>query len=534
MLTTTPQVKFEASPAESFLSTPGDAYPPLFDTHSVTKTMDPGDSVMTPESFDDEEAAADVSTPDAPPTPAADGEKKPVKKRKSWGQVLPEPKTNLPPRKRAKTEDEKEQRRVERVLRNRRAAQSSRERKRQEVEALEQRNAVLESALHNQQKQNLALLEELAKLRRSAGVVSRSSSPLDVFEPSPLTLSQPLFDQSVNGAGMMDDFILMPGQDGTVDPASISPELAPVSDSDLKTDLNTTTETEALLTVPTAATTSSDVTQHPAAVLCDLQCPSVEAPSSWMAQRQPSPLRPLHTLLMASSVLISACCRPLTLITGALKTNLALHPTPSILSTIIWLVTRPPNFRNLTSISSSATTTSAAQHPARPRAMTRSPKIPNPPSASSTLRIKSLQKLLTSSPILARPLMDATMEFLRLVSEGRDDRVEGLAAGSPGIKGDQSRGPLMWPDGTSLPSREVLLTLLWAIRVEERKLLSQENEKDVSSPSSRPGSSVLREKTLPTTSTTTTNQTIVLSVGAKRKSDGKVANGGGKRIRLGL
>lgn len=65
------------------------------------------------------------------------GEKKEPKKRKSWGQQLPEPKTNLAPRKRAKTEDEKEQRRIERVLRNRRAAQTSRERKREEAENLE-------------------------------------------------------------------------------------------------------------------------------------------------------------------------------------------------------------------------------------------------------------------------------------------------------------------------------------------------------------------------------------------------------------
>ncbi|KAI1122988.1 hypothetical protein F5Y10DRAFT_62777 [Nemania abortiva] len=533
MSTSTPQVKFEASPAESFLSTPGELYPSLFAATSATATttMDPSDSVMTPESFADDETTAIASTPAAPSTPAAtpaaDGEKKPVKKRKSWGQVLPEPKTNLPPRKRAKTEDEKEQRRVERVLRNRRAAQSSRERKRQEVEALEQRNAALESALHNQQKQNLALMEELAKLRRSAGVVSRSSSPLDAFQPSPLTLSQPLFDQSVNGAGMMDDFILMPGQDGTVDPASISPELAPISDSDLKTEPTASVETETV-TAPPAEATSSDATQHPAAVLCDLQCPSVEAPPSWVAQSQPSPLLLLQTWLMASSVLISACCHPMTLITGALKANLALRPTPSILSTIIWLVTLPPSFRNLTSISSSATTT-AAQHPARPRSTTRSPKIPTPPSACSTLRIKSLQKLLTCSPILARPLMDATMEFLRLVSEGRDDRADELAAGSPGIKGDQGRVPLLWPDGTSLPSREALLTLLWAIRVEERKLRLSQGANDVPSPSSRPGSSVLREKKTPTT-----NQTFVLSVAAKRKGDGKVNNGGSKRIRLGL
>ncbi|KAI0430264.1 hypothetical protein F5Y09DRAFT_232134 [Xylaria sp. FL1042] len=541
----TPRVKFEASPAESFLSSPGEAYPSLF---SVATTMDPADSVMTPESVGDDHNTQDASTPTPASvsastpaaTPAADGEKKPVKKRKSWGQVLPEPKTNLPPRKRAKTEDEKEQRRVERVLRNRRAAQSSRERKRQEVEALEQRNAALEAALLNQQKQNLALMEELAKMRRSTGVVSRSSSPLDAFQPSPLTLSQPLFQQSANGAsqthsGMIGDFVLMPEEqdgtaDGTINPASISPELNPVADSDMKLTSTTTTttimaETETDPAPSTMAAASSDVTQHPAAVLCDLQCPSFEAQPSWAANTQILSLQ-LQTLLMASSVLISACCRPLTLITGALRANLALQPIPSVLSTIIWLVTLPPNFRNLTSISSSVTT-SAVQHPARPRSTTRSSKIPTPLSASSTLRIKSLQKLLTSSPILARPLMDATMEFLRLVSEGRDDRVDGLADGSPGIKGDRSRGLLMWPEGTSLPSREVLLTLLWALRVEERKLLRvQEANNDVSSPSSRPGSSVLRKKT-------PTRQILVLSVGGKRKGDGTV-NGEGKRVRLGL
>ncbi|KAI0551701.1 hypothetical protein F4679DRAFT_537675 [Xylaria curta] len=517
--TPAPQVKFEASPAESFLSTPGELYPSLFASTPET-AMDP-EGVMTPESY-----AGDDNTSS---TPAAEAEKKPVKKRKSWGQVLPEPKTNLPPRKRAKTEDEKEQRRVERVLRNRRAAQSSRERKRLEVEALEQRNAALEAALREQQKQTLALMEELSKLRRNAGVVSRSPSPLHVFQPSPMTLSQPLFQESANGtaqphSGILDDLIMMPEQDGTVDPSSISPELNPVADSDLKTTSTTTVAETEPVAAPSTAATSSDVTQHPAAVLCDLQCPSVEAAPSSAAQTQASPYQLLLTWLMASSVLISACYRPLTLITGAFKSNLVLHPTPSILSTIIWIVTLPPSFRNSTSISSSATT-SAAQHPARPRHTTRSPKCPNPLSASSTLRIKSLQKLLTSSPNLARPLMDATMEVLRLVSEGREDRVEGLATGSPGIKGDQSRGPLLWPDGASLPSREVLLTLLWALRVEERKILSRENN-NVSLASSRPGSSVLLEKT-------STNQTNVLSVMGKRKGEGE-ADGTGKRIRLGL
>ena len=61
---------------------------------------------------------------------------KPAKKRKSWGQELPDPITTLPPRKRAKTDDEKEQRRIERIKRNRAAAHNSRERKRQETETL--------------------------------------------------------------------------------------------------------------------------------------------------------------------------------------------------------------------------------------------------------------------------------------------------------------------------------------------------------------------------------------------------------------
>lgn len=101
--TPTPEVKFEASPAESFLSIPGELYPSLFDAVTpMSTTMDPSESVMTPDSSAGDDTTANPSTPDPDSTPAAtpaaDGEKKPAKKRKSWGQVLPEPKTNLPPR----------------------------------------------------------------------------------------------------------------------------------------------------------------------------------------------------------------------------------------------------------------------------------------------------------------------------------------------------------------------------------------------------------------------------------------------------
>ncbi|KAH6607093.1 transcriptional activator hac1 [Trichoderma cornu-damae] len=272
----------QTSPAESFLSAPGDSFPSLFGVStpsSATTTMNPME-MMTPQSFTDEklescrlsviaEQSSEAEAEDdnnnnnnsndsidsidsndndndnndnANNTAALDAEspstleRKPAKKRKSWGQVLPEPKTNLPPRKRAKTEDEKEQRRVERVLRNRRAAQSSRERKRLEVEALEKRNKELETLLINAQKTNLMLVEELNRFRRSSGVVTRSpSSPLSSLQDS-ITLSQQLFssqdDQQVSAPqqSLMDQ-IMRSAANPTVNPASLSPELNPMSDS---------------------------------------------------------------------------------------------------------------------------------------------------------------------------------------------------------------------------------------------------------------------------------------------------------------
>ncbi|KAI5283516.1 hypothetical protein KEM54_002072 [Ascosphaera aggregata] len=111
-------------------------------------------------------------------------EKKPLKKRRSWGQELPIPKTNLPPRKRAKTEDEKEQRRIERVLRNRAAAQTSRERKRLEVEKLETEkkqveteNGLLLQRLAAMEAENRRLAEQVAQLQQSVSSASSSPSP---------------------------------------------------------------------------------------------------------------------------------------------------------------------------------------------------------------------------------------------------------------------------------------------------------------------------------------------------------------------
>jgi transcriptional activator HAC1 len=68
-------------------------------------------------------------------------------------------KTTLPPRKRAKTKEEKEQRRIERILRNRKAAHASREKKRKHVEFLEGYVIDLEKQMSLVQLLNNALLK---------------------------------------------------------------------------------------------------------------------------------------------------------------------------------------------------------------------------------------------------------------------------------------------------------------------------------------------------------------------------------------
>jgi transcriptional activator HAC1 len=115
---TSPNLKFEDSPTESFLSTPDERYPSLFGPGSMA-AMSAADldhldhlDMMSPQSLNDRcspdldvlALARSSVTPcpttpgDGTPGPEESSEKKPTKKRKSWGQVLPEPKTNLPPR----------------------------------------------------------------------------------------------------------------------------------------------------------------------------------------------------------------------------------------------------------------------------------------------------------------------------------------------------------------------------------------------------------------------------------------------------
>jgi transcriptional activator HAC1 len=146
---------------------------------------------------------------------------------------------------------------VERVLRNRRAAQSSRERKRQEVEALEgekraieRRNHDLELRLADAEAKNLLLQQQIAQITGNMTVFNQSS-PSSQYRPSPtpITFSQELFgsreaSNSTPFEPVTEAHLNLQQSIQTVNPASLSPEIRPVTEL--------------------SNASSSDMTQHPA------------------------------------------------------------------------------------------------------------------------------------------------------------------------------------------------------------------------------------------------------------------------------
>lgn len=175
---------------------------------------------------------------------------------------------------------------------------------------------------------------------------------------------------------------------------------------------------------PSTLAEASDVTQHPAAVLCDLPCPSlaskeleVRFPS--LTSRVPLQMTLQLLFLTMTSAACSAVIHPLSHILHSLKTG-----SPLMFSTeeiyqhfplILWLISTP-------SLS------------------------PLKASSRPVFRMKLLTRLLACSPALARPLRDATGRALqRAVSE------------SFSLQGWSTDAPEGRPTWVSL------LTMMWAI-----------------------------------------------------------------------
>lgn len=339
----------------------------------------------------------------------------------------------------------------------------------------------------------MLLLQQLEAARGGSAIISRTTS-IDALRPNAVTFSQPLFG-SQDGHGSLveqtnpslDSLFMSSESNKTVNPASLSPALTPVPDQTETAEPATTAAPAAEAT--TTEQTSPDLTQHPAEVLCsDLQCQSAEVPRSWTASQQPlSPALALYcqlTLLLAStSTMISICRRPLTQIAMSLKAGFSLPPTQSILTTIIWLVTQSSPSRRQARSSSTSTTTSTTSRPTS-KHTTPSPASQPRTRRPSTLRLRLLRKILTCSPILARPLLDATMEVMRLVRSEetldgldrvtRDDGSSAASAEPGSTTGDDVLLDGRWLPGAALPSMEVLLTLAWALKVELRRMSYRE------------------------------------------------------------
>lgn len=319
-------------------------------------------------------------------------------------------------RKRAKTDDEKEQRRIERVLRNRAAAQTSRERKRLEMEKLEnekiqmeQQNQFLLQRLNQIEAENNRLNKQVAQLSAEVRGSSRGSTPNRTIaappSPSP-TLTPTLFKQERDELPL--DRIPFPTP-ASLAHATFSPTLK-----------------------PSTLDESTDPAQHPAAVLCGLQCPSVdstqmEAPSPSLTSASAVDLTLQMTLrllfLTMTSTASSTVILPLTQILRSLKTGSPLTFSTAEISRhfplILWLISTP-------SLSS-----------------------PSRPSTRPTVfRMRLLARLLACNPALARPLRDATGRALQRAVSARVSPADlsGVEAGAA--------------DGWSW---EALLTLIWAI-----------------------------------------------------------------------
>ena len=304
-------------------------------------------------------------------------------------------------RKRAKTDDEKEQRRIERVLRNRQAAQSSRERKRQEVEKLEGEKAGIED--QNQLLKNRLLAVEhekfllTQKVARLTAQLKNGSTASTSPSPSPVTDT---FDHAKIKQELDNEYSFLPTPALSFQQSAssfASPSTMTYSPSQSPPNIGLGLD---------ELTSSKGMTQHPAAMLCeDLQCQPEEVQCQ-ASQTQPTTLHTRPTVIRSFSTAnpafptsISAASSdptvpkkynssktPLSRLTKTLSPS-----TPSSISTPI---TTP----NLTTTLSVATTSTSMG------------RCSKPPISQLPLQ---LSLLISSSP-LARPHQAATGPTLRL------------------------------------------------------------------------------------------------------------------------
>ena len=311
----------------------------------------------------------------------------PAKKRsrKPWGQPVEPFEKVIGPRKRAKTEQEKEQRAKERILRNRKAADASRQRRKDEQDRLQRRIAELEADLevyHN----------KFGPLPKHESSITQDYDSNDIphYQPhiSPQLLSQPNeLDLSYGVAFNLTPPASTPG-DAAFDAFQQQPSIKQEQTLTSALPIDNTTSTN----VPEASYSAESVmTQYPAAILCDPQCQSLSARAASSTTFQT--FISLLQLLLISTISTKTC----------LLTQLrTLIRSTSSLADSITLKQQMETFKILTILSSQIllrwiSTSSSSTKP--------------------MFRIKLLSRLLSRSPCLARSLETCARKGLQRVVE---------------------------------------------------------------------------------------------------------------------
>ena len=270
-----------------------------------------------------------------------------------------------------------------------------------------------------------ALRQQLAKYAaalQKAGTTSRAVSvaPAPSTPPSPNLLAAELRQLDRNIKKEFEDLSFsLPSPQNTLDPRSTFSSASSSSSrspSPSNMDFN-------------GSVTSPDMTQHPAAMLCGLQCQSgvvwhpLSNPDLHPDEAQSQPplqlqmrilqtLTTLHLFLTLHSVVSSSLLQPLSQLLTSLKMGSPMRAsmmTPTLFPLILWLISTPVNpltsaTRMITSSPSTSTTNT-----------TRTTSTSSPPRPlSSAFRTSLLRRLLACSPALARPLKDATGRELQM------------------------------------------------------------------------------------------------------------------------
>ena len=312
------------------------------------------------------------------------------------------------------------------------------------------------------------LAQQVAKMKAEMVAFKRTGAGKDcvasVSTPPSPSLSVDLIYQPAIKEEIDDYPFALPTPQNSIEPSSSSSFSSPASSSYSRSPSPSHVE----LGLGAIATTS-DLTQHPAAMLCGLQCQSEAA---WPVSIRPTHLnypqrrRAPHTILShllcltLISVVYSRLLRPLRTIFISLRTGSPLpsmispQTTPMLFLLIKWLILTPANLCPPTPTASTiptcsnpistTTTTTSFTHPPRtnkPSAASSNPLRFTAP--RSIFRFRLLRRLLLCSPALARPLKGATDRAMRLQTSDALRGISGVDAvereGHAAAVGDEHR-----------------------------------------------------------------------------------------------